>query len=54
MPTLRLIFVGVAFAQPEKAESKDYPGIARMPNFYIYDYSDTQFDSVNFGGKRGR
>jgi hypothetical protein len=48
LPTLLLIFVGVAFAQSDKADSKDYPGITRMPNFYIYDYTDTQFDSVTF------
>ena len=48
LSTLLLIFVGVSFAQSDKADSKDYPGITRMPNFYIYDYSDTQFDSVNF------
>lgn len=45
---LLLIFAGIGFAQSDKADSKDYPGITRMPNFYIYDYSDTQFDSVNF------
>jgi outer membrane protein OmpA-like peptidoglycan-associated protein len=42
------LFAAFALAQEDKAGAKDYPGITRMPNFYIYDYSDVQFDSVNF------
>jgi outer membrane protein OmpA-like peptidoglycan-associated protein len=40
--------VGFALAQDDQPGSRDYPGITRMPNFYIYQFSDVQFDSVNF------
>lgn len=37
-----------AFAQSDKEGSKDYPGITRMPGYYVYDYQEAQFDSANF------
>jgi outer membrane protein OmpA-like peptidoglycan-associated protein len=37
-----------AFAQADKAGTKDYPGISRMPGYYIYDASDKKFDSFSF------
>jgi OOP family OmpA-OmpF porin len=40
--------ISTAFGQTDMPGSKDYPGITRMPEFYIGDYSDTQFDSVTF------
>lgn len=40
--------VSLAFAQSDTAGSKDYPGITRMPGYYIYQYTDTQFDSAAF------
>jgi len=44
-----------AFAQTDKPGSKDYPGITRMPGYYITDYKESQFDSFSFkvteGGK---
>lgn len=46
--SLALVMAGLAFGQADKSESKDYPGITRMPNFYIDAYSESQFDSVNF------
>jgi OOP family OmpA-OmpF porin len=42
------IMVSHALGQSDTPQSKDYPGITRMPNFYIYQYSDSQFDSVKF------
>ena len=32
----------------DRAGSKDYPGITRMPGFWIDAYSDVQFDSATF------
>jgi OOP family OmpA-OmpF porin len=45
-----------AFAQNDKQGSKDYPGIARMPDHYIYNYETSQYDAYTFpvtrNGKR--
>jgi len=51
-------FVAVAlttavFAQEDKEGSKDYPGVTRMPGYYIYDYQENQFDSFTFKVKAG-
>ena len=43
-----LAIASTAFGQTDWAGSKDYPGITRMPGFYIYRYSDIQFDSAKF------
>jgi hypothetical protein len=37
-----------AFGQADRAGSKDYPGITRMPGLYVDAYSDIQFDSATF------
>ena len=37
-----------AFGQTDVEGSKDYPGISRMPGYYIYDYRDTPYDSYDF------
>jgi len=43
-----LAIASTAFGQTDWAGSTDYPGITRMPGFYIYRYSDIQFDSAKF------
>jgi OOP family OmpA-OmpF porin len=43
-----VLIVPFALGQSDTPQSKDYPGITRMPNFYIYQYNDSQFDSVKF------
>src|ERR1035441_6691529 len=44
-----------AFGQTDVDGSKDYPGISRMPGYYIAEYHETPFDSYAFtvaeGGK---
>jgi len=51
-----LMAVPFAFGQPDRPGSKDYPGISRMPGYYIDSYSQSQFDSFSFqvteAGKR--
>ncbi len=45
-----------AFAQEDKQGSKDYAGIARMPDHYIYNYEPSPFEGFGFAvmknGKR--
>ena len=60
---LSVVFVGLvalmtvpfAFGQTDLPGSKDYPGISRMPGYYIASYQETPFDSYSFtvteGGK---
>ncbi len=43
-----LAAVSLAFGQSDKPGSKDYPGITRMPGYYIDEYADVQFDSATF------
>ena len=43
-----LLAVPCAFGQTDVAGSKDYPGISRMPGYYIAWYKDTPFDSYSF------
>lgn len=38
----------VAPAQQDAEGSKDYPGVSRMPGYYIADYSDIPFDAYKF------
>ncbi|MGZ7107090.1 MAG: OmpA family protein [Candidatus Angelobacter sp.] len=45
--------MSVAHGQEDTAGSKDYPGITRMPGYYIYDYQEQQFDSFTFHVKAG-
>jgi outer membrane protein OmpA-like peptidoglycan-associated protein len=53
-----LTLSSIAFGQADRAGSKDYPGITRMPGFFIDGYSDVQFDSATFtvtlNGKKTR
>jgi OmpA-OmpF porin, OOP family len=37
-----------AFGQRDKEGSKDYPGMTRMPGYYIYEHGESQFDSATF------
>ena len=50
-----LIAVPFAFGQTDLPGSKDYPGISRMPGYYIAGYHESPFDSFTFtvaeGGK---
>jgi outer membrane protein OmpA-like peptidoglycan-associated protein len=48
VPAVLILMSAAAFGQEDKPGSKDYPGITRMPNFYIYLYDDKQFDSADF------
>ena len=41
-------FISTAFCQDDVAGAKDYPGITRMPGYFIYDYSELPFDSFTF------
>ncbi len=43
-----LTMVSLAFSQSDRPGSKDYPGITRMPGYYIDEYNDVQFDSATF------
>jgi len=43
-----LTVISTSFGQTDRPGSKDYPGITRMPDFYIYSYRDIQFDSAVF------
>jgi outer membrane protein OmpA-like peptidoglycan-associated protein len=45
---LLLISVPPAFAQNDKAGSKDYPGLSRMPSYFIQDYQEKPFDTYTF------
>ena len=43
-----LLAVPVLFAQTDVPGSKDYPGISRMPGYYIANYLEAPFDSHTF------
>jgi OOP family OmpA-OmpF porin len=43
-----LLCAPASFAQNDKAGSKEYPGVARMPGFYIYGYEEYAFDGMDF------
>lgn len=47
-----LCLATAAFGQNDAEGSKDFPGIQRMPNYYIYQYSEAQFDSVKMAVKK--
>ena len=42
------LIVAPVFGQNDREGSKDYPGITRMPGYYIDVYADVQFDSAAF------
>ncbi len=50
---LSLVAVESVHAQADLAGSKDYPGISRMPGYYIADYKVTSFDSHVFTVSEG-
>jgi outer membrane protein OmpA-like peptidoglycan-associated protein len=50
---MALMAVPLASGQADRAGSKDYPGLTRMPGYYIDDYSESQFDSYTFKIKEG-
>ncbi len=37
----------------DRPGSKDHPILTRMPNFFIDDYKEKEFDQYNFKGKQG-
>ena len=43
-----ILMAPMVSAQTDRAGSKDYPGISRMPGYYIEDYRESQFDSFTF------
>ena len=43
-----LATVAMALAQTDVPGSKDYPGISRMPGYYIADYHESPFDAFPF------
>jgi outer membrane protein OmpA-like peptidoglycan-associated protein len=46
-------FASAAFSQDDVEGSKDYPGITRMPGYYIANYQETAFESFSFKIKAG-
>jgi OmpA-OmpF porin, OOP family len=48
-----LATVPFASAQQDVAGSKDYPGISRMPGYYIASYQESPFDSYTFKVREG-
>ncbi len=43
-----ILAVPLAFGQTDTEQSKDYPGVSRMPGYYIREYHETPFDSYDF------
>jgi outer membrane protein OmpA-like peptidoglycan-associated protein len=48
-----IMMVSLASGQTDVAGSKDYPGISRMPGFFITDYRHSQFESFSFWVSQG-
>jgi outer membrane protein OmpA-like peptidoglycan-associated protein len=46
-------FTLAAFGQDDLAGSKDYPGVTRMPGYYLVEYQEQAFDSFQFNVKAG-
>jgi outer membrane protein OmpA-like peptidoglycan-associated protein len=45
----------LAFAQQDREGCQDYPGISRMPNFYLDECTSKQFEGANFPvGPKGK
>jgi outer membrane protein OmpA-like peptidoglycan-associated protein len=38
----------IAFGQTDRPGSKDFPGISRMPNYFIDGYKDSTFEAFSF------
>ena len=44
-----MLAINLGFAQEKDAEgSKDHPLLTRMPNFYIYQYKEQEFDAYKY------
>jgi len=48
-----LLTANIAFAQEDVLGSKDHPLLTRMPNFYISDYEEKDFDQAGFKNSKG-
>jgi len=48
-----LLVANIAFAQEDVLGSKDHPLLTRMPNFYISDYEEKDFDQADFKNSKG-
>jgi len=49
-----LLTANIAFAQEDVPGSKDHPLLTRMPNFYISDYEENDFEQANFKNSKGK
>lgn len=50
-----IAIAGLAFADPQDEDGgKDHPLLNRMPNYYISDYQEWDFDQYEFVGEKGR
>jgi len=50
---IAMTMTAAMYGQDDNEGSKDYPGVTRMPGYYIYDYQENQFDSFTFKVKQG-
>jgi outer membrane protein OmpA-like peptidoglycan-associated protein len=50
---LVLALAPIAFGQQDAAGSKDYPGLTRLPGFFITEYQEVDFDAYKFLVKQG-
>jgi len=48
-----LFTTGLALAQEDMPGSKDHPLLTRMPEFYISDYEEKDFDQADFKNDKG-
>jgi len=46
-------FCGIAFGQEDEKGCKDHPMFTRMPNFYIEDCKEKDFDQADFTDEKG-
>jgi len=47
-------FSGFAFAQEDEKGCKDHPMFTRMPNFYIFECKEKDFDQADFVDEKGK
>ena len=50
---LTMLFAPAVFAEVDFDGSKDHPLFSRMPNYFIGDYAQKEFDQVQLEGKDG-
>lgn len=50
---IAIIFISPAFAQEDEEGCKDHPMFTRMPNFYIENCKEKDFDQVEFLDEKG-